>query len=657
MNLKLICLCLIIVLASACGARQEVKPGEPIVVPTQEEQKQKLPEVAPPVDTKVEPKKADKTVAAKKPDEQYIMLNFENADIETVVSTISDMLKLNYILAPGISGKITIQSHNKIPLSELFSTFQTVLEFNGFTAVKEGSFYRIVPIDTAKQQPVPIQMGKIPGPPKDASFVTQQIPLEYVKANDVANLVRNLMPKGTDIIIYEPSNMLIVTALPSGIIKLLKLLEAIDIPSTERDSVKTFIYHVENGEAKKLGEVLKNLYGKKSGTSTPAPTPLRPAQPTPAPAVTRPRTPAPAAPAAPTGATVQADILTAELEGDVLIEAYDDINALIIKSSPRAYLILLETLKKIDIQPKQVLIEVLIAEISLDDSTSLGLEWMLKGRSTVNNQSFDFITGNTSNPHTFVKTIKDDKGNVTGTDLTNFVPVVSEGLFANIIDPKQFTILINAAASSGKANVLASPHILALDNKEAKIEIAQEVPIATSITTGSVDSTNPTNTASQVQYKSAGVIMTVTPHINEKKQVTLKITQEVSEPGIEYSIGSGKFQGFNTRKANTTGIVQDGHTLIIGGIINEKKGFTRSGIPLLSKIPLFGYLFGTTKDTSSRTELIMMITPHVVANHDEADALTEDYRNRVKDLKKRIDERNKQAEVHLHMHEEEAKKD
>lgn len=655
MNLRLISLCLIILFVSACGAKQAVKPDETIVPPPQAEEL-KLPDM-PPVavkDEKEEKKKAEKAAAEKKQDEQYVMLNFENADIETVVSTISDMLKINYILAPGVSGKITIQSHNKIPVSELYSTFQTVLEFNGFTAVKEGSFYRIVPIDTAKQQPVQIQMGKKPAPPKDSSFVTQEIPLEYVKASDVANLLRNLMPKGTDIIVYEPSNMLILTAPPSGILKFLKLLEAIDIPSTERDNSRTFIYYVENGEAKKLAEVLKTLYGKKTAAGTPATArpaqPLQPAQPTPSRTTPRPGTTTTPA----TGATVQSETFAAELEGDIEIAAYDDINALIIKSSPRAYLVLLETLKKLDVQAKQVLIEVLIAEISLDDSTTLGLEWLLKGRSHINDQSFDFITGNAKEPKTFFKSSTD--ATITATDITKFVPVVTGGLFANIIDPKQFNVLINAAASNGNVNVLASPHILALDNKEAKIEIADEVPIATSITdagTGQVQNT----TTSQVQYKSAGTILTVTPHINEKKQVTLKIVQEVSELGASVLVGSQNFQGFKTRKANTTAIVQDGHTLVIGGIITERKEQARSGIPILSKIPVIGYLFGTTKDSLQKKELILMVTPHVVASHEEADALTDEYKNKVKDLKKRIDEKNKQADVHLHDHEEAIKTD
>jgi general secretion pathway protein D len=136
-----------------------------------------------------------------------------------------------------------------------------MLEFNGFTAVKDGSFYRIVPIDTAKQQPVKVDTGKDAEMPRDASFMTQQIPLDYVKASDVANIVRNLMPRGTDIVVYEPTNMLIVTAPPSGMVKFMKLLETIDIPSSERDSIRTYVYNVENGEAKKLAEYSK-VYAK-----------------------------------------------------------------------------------------------------------------------------------------------------------------------------------------------------------------------------------------------------------------------------------------------------------------------------------------------------------------------------------------------------------
>ncbi len=350
---------------TSCAPKQAIKQEEPPVTAPEEKaqpadmgQKKELNEKKP------------APVVEKKAEEQYVMLNFENADLAVVINTISEMLKINYILAPGVTGKITIQSQNKVPLSELFSTFQTILEFNGFTAIKDGSFYRIVPIDTAKQQPVKIDSGKKLETSKDSSFVTQQIPLEYVKASDAVNVLRNLMPRGTDIIVYEPSNMLIVTSSPSGIVKTMKLLEAIDIPSTERESIKTFVYYVENGEAKNLASILKNLYGKqKSDTRS-----ITPTQPKTQPTLLRTpaqTTPQPAA-APPSGATVLEGV-AGTIEGDVVFDSYDAINALIIKSTPRAYLTLLDTIKKLDTQPKQVLIEVLIAEVTLSDDTQISV--------------------------------------------------------------------------------------------------------------------------------------------------------------------------------------------------------------------------------------------------------------------------------------------
>jgi len=657
MNNKLLIVALLVLFVSSCAPKQAVQQEEPPVA-AQPAEELKLPDVAKPKEVKEPETVSPVKPPEKKAEEQYVMLNFENADIETVIATISDMLKINYILAPGVTGKITIQSRNKIPISELFSTFQTVLEFNGFTAVKEGSFYRIVPIDTAKQQPVQMGSGKKIELSKDGSFVTQEIPLEYVKANDVANIVRNLMPRGTDIVVYEPSNMLIVTAPPSGMLKFMKLLDAIDIPSTERGSVKTFVYSVENGEAKKLADILRNIYTKKgAGAPTPAvqsvaPTPAAPAVRQPAPGQpqrAQPRTPA----AAPASTSAVLEGVAGEIEGDVVIEAYDDINALIIKSTPRAYLALLETIKRLDIQPKQVLIEVLVAEISLNDTTKLGIEWLLKTSLHVENQDLDVLGGFRSRDLLpFALTRRGIDVPESNSGIVTNIPL---GGFAAVIDPKRFAALITAEALLNNVNVLASPHILALDNKEAKIEIGDEVPVATSVTQAGVDSVNVNNTTSQVQFKSVGTILTVTPHINEKKQVTMKVSQEVSEIGAAVKIGGQDYQGFRTRKANTTAIVQDGHTLVIGGIIQETSGQIRSGIPFLSSIPILGYLFGVTTDTSVKRELILLITPHVVADKEEADLLTEEYKNRIKEVRRKIEDRQKklgQADIHMHKHDE-----
>lgn len=616
MFLRTISIILVILSIASCAPKTAVK--EEVAVPPAPPEELKLPDIELP--KPVEPAEARRTEAVrveKEAEEKYVVLNFDGADIDTVISTIGELLGINYILSPGISGKVTIQSYKKFPVRDLFQIFQTILELNGLTAVQDGSLYRIVPIDTARQQPVKVERGKELKLQLDSSFITQIVPLEYVKANDVANIVRNMMPRGTDIVIYEPANLLIITALPSGLVKFMKILDAIDIPPTDRESIRTFVYYVENGKAEDLAKLLKEIYVEKKPTGiTPRPTPVPPR---------------PAQPLAPT--TVEG--LPGELEGEVTISAYEPINALVIKATPRGYLSLLETLKKLDISPRQVLIEVLIAEVTLTDEEKLGIEWLAKGGGRAYGERFEWRGG-------FTQGVEDQTAGI----IPDFSPTVGtvsypSGAFANIFDPEKFNALISASVSTGRFNVLASPHILALDNKEAKIEIGEEVAVATGTYTTqptSAEATVSTTTVGQIQYKTTGTILTVTPQINEKGLVTLKINQEMSKVDEKTTVEGIPAPSFKTRKANTTAVVQDGHTLVIGGLINESKDKTRTGLPLLSKIPLLGYLFGTTTETVNKTELLVMVTPHVVRSTEDADLLTKEFQNRVKTIKKRIEE-------------------
>lgn len=598
----------IVISLFACAANKEVRKD------MSEEQVERTPDLpdaaeedATKREEKVARKKAPPVVIERGAGDKYVILNFDNADIETVITTMGDLLNINYILAPGVSGKVTIQSYKKFPVKDLFSIFQAILEMNGLTAVKHKEFYIIMPIDTAKQQPLDVEKGKEVSLTLDSGFITQIVPLEYVKASDTANLLRGLMPRGTDLIVYEPTNLLIVTARPEGLVKFMKILDAIDIASSDRENIRTFVYYAENGEAKKLADILKSIYVQQKGARTTRPTPRRPSS--------RRGSAKNKTVAAPTviGGTA------GEIEGDVNITAYEDINALIIKSSPAAYLAILETLKKLDIPLRQVLIEVLVAEVTLNDDERLGIEWLLKTRGEP-----AVIAGNLPS----------------GIDIdTPATGAVTDNYFGYIIDPTKFVSLISAFASYGKVNVLSSPHILALDNKEAKIEIGDEIPIATGLNTSATGTEAGTTLVSsgQIQYKTAGVILTVTPHISEKGNVMLKISQEFSGPGESTEVAGQKFPAFFTRKAQTSGIVKDGHTLVIGGLISENKTVTKSGFPILSKIPILGYLFGSTSSTARRTELLVMVTPHVIKNQDDADRVTKQFQEKTRTIKKRIE--------------------
>jgi general secretion pathway protein D len=357
---------------------------------------------------------------------------------------------------------------------------------------------------------------------------------------------------------------------------------------------------VENGEAKKLATILKSIYG---GTSTA----VRRTSPT------RVTSRAPAAPIA--------EALPGEV-GELTVTAYDEINALILKCSPRTYISLLEVMKRLDVPPKQVLIEVIIAEVSLGQGFEFGLEWLLKTTS----------------------------GDVYGLNLGGVVIPPDQSAFPEgfgaVVSGKTDTDVYNAVlgtlATNSKINVLASPHILARDNMEASIEIGDEVPIATGMTQQPATGGGTTLVSSgQIQYKTIGTILRVKPRITDKNMVTMQITQEKSLLGKAIKVADQEFQGFSKRKASTTATVQSGHTLIIGGLISESKDIVRSGIPILSKIPILGWFFSSTTTNKEKTELLLLVTPHVISNQDDADMITKEFQNRVKTISEQISEREK----------------
>ncbi|HDH01540.1 MAG TPA: hypothetical protein ENH17_00265 [Nitrospirae bacterium] len=462
----------------------------------------------------------------------------------------------------------------------------------------------------------------------DASFITQIVPLEYVKTSDAARVLRGLMPKGTDLVVYEPTNLLIVTAKPRSLIKFMKVLEAIDIPLSDREDIRTFVYYVENGEAKKLSEILKTIYRKET---------RRTAKTT----IARRTNPAAKRNKQPSAPTVVGG-LPSNIQGDITITAYEDINALIVKSSPGDYLAILETLKKLDIPSKQALIEVLIVEVTLTDKIRYGVEWLLKrfGNPAVTLQNVNIGQGG------FFGTTQTE-----GSDVTRLLPRQMSGfstIASGVLNAMQVSSILNFLASTGSLDVLASPHILALDNKEAKIEIGDDIPVATGLTQQPATGIGATTLVStgQIQYRTAGIILTVTPHISEKGKVTLKIKQEFSSPGQTFKVADQEFQGFITRRAQTTGVVQDGHSLLIGGLISSKKIRSRSGIPILSDIPIIGGVFSTTNEETVKTELLLMVTPHVLQSEEDIDNILKDFQDRIKTIKERLRKAGKEKNEH-----------
>ena len=309
------------------------------------------------------------------------------------------------------------------------------------------------------------------------------------------------------------------------------------------------------------------------------------------------------------------------LGGDDLFGLVDVIpdeanNAIVFKASKKDYKLVQSILKKLDIVPRQVLINVMIAEISLSGSVEYGIEWFLnKNVGKLGSQEGDYRVQGALD-QSITRPLNTALGS-------------STGFFFSVYDPVDFLRgLVYALGSDSDVNILSTPNILALDNREAVIEVGNEVPTATSTTQ---DLTTGTKVTSSVQYRKTGILLTVTPHINSSGLVKMELVQEVSEIG-EFVKDLNNYI-ILTRRADTSLVVEDGQTIVIAGLMKSTNNNSNSGIPFLKDIPILGYLFGGTTQSMSKTELIIMITPHVVKNRTEADNITREFAQKVEMLR------------------------
>ena len=291
----------------------------------------------------------------------------------------------------------------------------------------------------------------------------------------------------------------------------------------------------------------------------------------------------------------------------VRIVADDKNNELVIYARPRDYRMLVDVIQRLDIVPLQVLIEATIAEVTLSDSLQYGLQYFLKSGSS--NFEFTNSTG----------------GNLTTTDISGVFPG-----FNYVLSAANQVAVLNLLRSVSNVRVISSPQLLVLDHRTASLQVGDQVPIITQSAQSLVTADAPV--VNSVQYQNTGVLLQVTPRVNSTGLVTLDIDQEVSEvaPTTSSTINSPTI---DDRHINTSVIVRDGQTIALGGLILENRSDTKSGIPILSSIPLIGPLFRNTSRSNGRTELLVLLSPKVVRNPMDAQQMTDDLRERMRTLK------------------------
>lgn len=348
-------------------------------------------------------------------------------------------------------------------------------------------------------------------------------------------------------------------------------------------------------------------------------------------------------------------ILIAPKEGEkpifkeeVRIVADGNTNSLVVLATARDYDMIKEVLRRIDVVPRQVLIETIIAEIGLKNDLRFGVEWafanggidqILQG-STTGGTTTGTTSGTTGGTTTGTSgvSINETTSTILNNSLVNAtkrgVNVGGGGIFSFITDRDNFLAVINALASRSQVRSLATPHVIAADNREAHILIGEEVPILTSTATN-IGVSNPF-ISNNVQYRDTGKILTIVPQVNSAGLVNMEIRQEVSAVGAA-TFGNTNSPSFTARETETTVVVQDGESVLIGGIIDDQVRRVRSGVPFLMDVPVLGRIFRTETDQVDRTELIVLITPHVIRDRKEAQSVTKEFEDRIRGLRGMID--------------------
>jgi general secretion pathway protein D len=610
-----------------------------------------------------------------------VTLNFEGADIREVMRTVlGDILRENYIVDPRVGGTITLRTAKPIPKVAVLHTLEEVLRMNGTVIVREADgVFRIVPVAAAGKGNTTPQVASA-GKPLPDGYSIQVVPLEFIGAPDMAKMLEPLAGEASSVRADPVRNLLFIAGTQlqlqhmletirmfdvdwiSGMSVGLFTLKNIDIKAVASELEKVFgdknlgplagairvipierlnallvvtrqakyleqartwverldrtgtgtgggqrlyVYPVQNGKAETLATLLNDAFAKKAAqTKTTVSASLAPGA---KPAEIK--SPEPAAGDKDAKSIASARIETGPAEGvsvpqDVRVIADKDNNALIILAQPADYESIEAAIKKLDILPRQVLIEVTIAEITLKDELKYGLEWAVKNGSRISSQ---LDTGKAG--------------------ITALVPGFSYSWISKAGD---ISAMLNALATDSKLKIVSAPHITVSDNQTAKIQVGDRVPTISQTQTVAT-TTTATGIISTVQYTETGVLLHVKPRVNAGGLVSMDINQEVSSatPTTTSGIDSPTIQ---KRVAESSVTVQSGETLVLAGLIREEKGRGSEGLPLLSRIPVLGGLFGTESHTDNRTELIILITPRVLGDSREAALVTDEYRRRLADL-------------------------
>jgi len=594
--------------------------------------------------------------------------NYKDADIRQVIEAVGEVTGKNFILDPRVKAQVTMLSATPMSPDAFYEAFLSILSVYGFVAVPAGDVVKILPDANARQLP---GAESEPGGGRPDDIVTRVLSVQNVAAAQLVPILRPLIPQYGHLAAHPPSNLLIISDRASNVDRMMKIVARID-QAADQDYEVIRLEHASATEIVKIVGALNQGAQQAEGGGGPRITVVADER-TNSVLVTGDKTERLRYRAlithldtpleeggdtqvrylrytdavdlatklqsqySGTGAQAAAakDAAPPAQRGDVSIWADESTNALIITAPPKTMKSMMAVIDRLDIRRAQVLVEAILVEVSSDKASELGVTWAV-GDADLDNAAgltkFDNTTGVTGIAGAILGS---GSGSDSGTGSTaNVGQLIGNGLTMGIgrlsDSGLSFVALIEALESDGSSNIIGTPVLVTLDNEEAEIQVGQEVPFVTGQFTdtgasGGGSSVNPFQT---IQREQVGLTLKITPQINEGDAVRLKVEQEISQ-----LLPSAQAVDLITsnRSINTSVIVEDGATLVLGGLIQDQLTERQQRVPILGRIPLIGWLFRSDTTSKQKTNLMVFIKPTILRDNVQATFETNAKYNYIRD--------------------------
>jgi len=613
--------------------------------------------------------------------EKRVSFNFVEVDIPVVVKFISEVTGKNFVFDEKVKGAVTIIAPSKLSVDDAFSLFTSVLELKGFTIISSGKVYKIVPVSQAKQSGT--ELFKDENRTVNDTYITRLIQLKSISSSRAMNFLQPLISKDGHISSFGPGNMMLIVDSSANIEKLLKILESIDKSDMEEPELVTLKY----ANAEEVVKILNESLVQSSKAQPSAGRPLR-GEATSTVSVDETKSsvfadtrlnavimiagkqekesmkrmiaildmPLPEATSkinvyfleyadatelskvlegmisgissqAKTGQIMQAaQSARSPFEaGKIILSTDKATNSLIIVASQTDYQSLIQVIKQLDRKRKQVYVEAMIVEASIDNLRELGAKWRIMAEK--NNEPV-FIGGFGTMDNSAIQNIITGLSGMTMGGLGNFlnVPITTIGsdgkATTTTLSVPGFSALFSLNEFKGSVNILSSPQILTSDNKEAEIVVGENVPF---ISKRELGVTTTSTTLNSIERKDVGITLRLTPQITEGDYVKIDLYQEISSVKNDSETILINIGPTTTKRSTKTSIVvKDTQTVVIGGLMEEKEIVSINKIPILGDIPVLGWLFKNQSRNKTKTNLLVFLTPHIVKEAEQLMKLTDD---------------------------------